>query len=281
MKSPPTKPALVIREAARNLTAAINTITENAKIATNSGKAQQRNPPAAGDKAADPEKAGDAATDEVGAKAEVEKAADKSTFEKVMDVVQKVVDFTCQYKDKVKALFTRRLRRYYRQRKFKNFIEKRATRSMRVSSLGFWDDGTDFFKKIGDSLEKAWDDVKDIAKWVFDKLKTKVEGAIGWVKGIIDSPFVKKVKGIVDCITKFQGIPQQIITTSTGIEKRAVALTAGAASFAGVFIDLICNLSKFRDAFGMLEQGKKETDMLIQWKKYGMFVGKLLYALGN
>jgi hypothetical protein len=273
--------ALVIRDAARKLSSAISTITDNAKRAAMSGKAQQLNPNTGG-KNADPAKAGDAATDEVGVKAEVEKVADKSTFEKVMDVVQKVVDFACQFKDKVKALFARRLKKFYRQRKFRNFIEKRSTRSMKVSSLNFWEDATGFFGKIGDAIEKTWDEVKDIGKWVFEKLKEKVEAAINWVKSIIASTFVMKAKAIIECVIKYKAIPQQIVTTATGIEKRMVNITKSVKEAASVFIDLICNLSKFRDAFATLDDAKnKEKDLLIQWKKYGLFVGKLFFAIGN
>jgi len=263
--------------------------TDGAKVVADSANAaalKLGSPVAVAVDGQDPAKAGDAKTDESGAKEKIEKAADKGTFDKVLDIVQRILDFVCKFKDKVKALFTRKYKRYMLNKKFYKFKEKSMRRNQYLmSSAGFWNDIEDkvtgFFDKIEDSLKKDWSEVKDIAAWVFNKLKDKITKAIAWVNGIINSPLVKKIVFIVGCISKNSSIATNLIATVKGITARIALLATGPVGIASVFIDLLCNLGKFRTAFATLFNAKLEKDPLIQWRKYGMFIGDLFYALGN
>jgi len=269
--------SLAIRDMAKKLSGFLNTITAAAGREKTAAKSQALNPM---DTGADPNKAGDAATDEAGIHTKLEQASDKSTFEKVMDVVQKIVDFTCKFKDKIKGLFSAKYKKYMKNRKMRNFVERKRS-GLKVSSKDFWDDVTGFFKDIGNKIESKWEEVTDTATWIFGKLKEKIQDAVAWAKKIYETNFVKKIIDIVNCVIKYKGIPQQLVTTATGIYNRIELLTKGVKSVGGVFIDWLCNVGLFREAFKMLDEAKAEKDNLLKWRKFGHFVGKLLYGLGN
>jgi hypothetical protein len=221
----------------------------------------------------------DATKDKDGLKAEGDKKVDKSVFDKVLDVVETVVNFVCKFKDNVKKLFTEKYtKKYYRRNRHRLFLSKSS--KFLMSTENFWDDVTGFFKDIGEKIKETWNKVVDVAQWVFDKIKENVQKAIDWVKGIIESSFVKKIVGIVNCVTANMGIVNQLISTIKGITARVASLT-GPVGIISTFIDLVCNLHKFREAFTYQALSKEEKVPLVSWRLYGIFIGKIFYAIGS
>jgi len=264
-----------IRNLAKNLTGELQNLNTTAAHLELAGKAQIKNSIKTG---ADPKKAGDPNTDELSAQESVTKDTDKSTWEKVLDIVQKVVDFICKYKAKIKGYFTKELETLKLRRVF---FQRRTYRALKVSSLGFWDDATGFFAKIGDSLEKGWKQVKDIGAWIYKKIKGHIPEALTWSKKIIKNKFILNVIDVLECFTKLN-VPSAIQTTVNGLKNRINDISSvKPKKIASVFIDLVCNMGLFREAFALLAEVISEKAPLIKWNKFGRFVGKFLYALGN
>jgi hypothetical protein len=218
--------------------------------------------------------------DKDGIKTEIENKADKSTFDKVLDIIEGVLNFVCKFKDNIKKLFTKKKEEETKKRRNRHRLFVTKSSKYLMSTANFWEDVTGFFKKIGDYVKEAWSKVVDVAKWVWDKIKENVDKAIAWVKGIIASPFVQKIITIVNCVTSNMNTINQLISTIKGITAKIIVLATGIPGIIAVFIDLLCNLNKFREAFTYLDTAKAEKDPLIGWKNYGFFIGKLFYAIG-
>jgi hypothetical protein len=219
------------------------------------------------------------------AKEDGAKAEPKSTFTQILDGVEKVIKFVCQFKSNIKALFARRVRRQMRRNKYRMLVETRVARYKKA--LWWWNDVADTVKSafgaVVDWTKKAWNDVKNFASdfvknigMFWDNLKAKVSA-------FLNSDFVAQVKAIVACAIQLKDVAKAFIDVVKGTVSKITSLASIAAGnipeLAKVLIDLVCNFADFRAAFSLLGDAVNENDMIKRYNLLGQFLGKFAKAM--
>jgi hypothetical protein len=212
-------------------------------------------------------------------------AEPKSTFTQILDGVEKVISFICNFKDNLKSLFSRRVRRMMRRQKYRMFVETRMVRYSKA--LGFWSDivatARSALGTAASWVAKAWNDVKTFGGQIIENVKMFWDQLKAKIKAFINSDFVTKAKAIVTCLAALGTVVKAVYDIVKGIIERVASIATifagNLVALAKLFIDLICNFGDFREAFTNLADGLHETN---QNKKYGFigrFIGKLVKAL--
>jgi phage-related protein len=212
-------------------------------------------------------------------------AEPKSTWTTILDGVEKVISFVCNFKDNIKSLFARRVRRQMRRNKYRMFVQTKMARYRK--SMWFWDGivkaVSDTFGAVVDWAKKKWDEVKKFASEVVTNLKMFWENLKAKVKAFLNSDFVKFVKQVYDCASKLKDVATAFIAVIKGAVERVGQIATIAAgnipALAKLLIDLICNFSDFRAAFNYLADAVNDKNVLTRYSGYGKFFGKLLKAL--
>jgi hypothetical protein len=208
-------------------------------------------------------------------KAVIEKPAEKKTkIDTALGILKDVVKFICNFKDNIKKLFTRKLKKLSVMKK-KVFLQRYGRRN-------FFDDIVDGVKKVGEYISKKWDDVKD---W---GTKLAKDLAVLWTEikdlfnKFLNSDFVKLITKIYDCATKLKKTGDEIFKVIKGIiEKVNRMITQGWVGVATVFIDLVCNFEQFGIAIGHLTKAFSEPKVPLKFGGYGKCAGAFLRAVGT
>lgn len=162
-------------------------------------------------------------------------------------------------------------------------ISKETTKGIKAAARRVGKHFVKGFEDVATLVKKQWKDVIQlgkkaikIIKRIFSMIKAKFQAIMRkkWVK-----LFFKK---IIPCSKKIKGSAIQIHGVLSGIHKKLTLLmSAGYAGFAKVFIDLVCNFDRFREAVQALLNGMKQIDTLKKFHFYGQFIGTLLRALSG
>jgi len=230
-------------------------------------------------------------------------------LKKFLDVVSKVINFACKFKDTIVGLLTKKMKRFYRRQQMRmNFVEYRShNRGMKNFKYYRRWFGSKFLKKVkniakkvttkvvqgvkkaggflGGLAKKAINAVKDIALKIVKELKDIFSSFVAKIKQIINNPVLQRIIKIIKCSKEFVGHIKNIISIIKGIISRVkdVVTAISTQTYVGlvkVLIDLICNFDHFRAAIEYLVSAVKEKDTLKKYIGFGKFFGKLLYALG-
>jgi len=197
---------------------------------------------------------------------------DASTFTKALDILEKVIKFVCKFKEKIKSLFSRKLKR----------MNKKVFLQRYKSGKNFFDDIADGISNIGNMITQTWEQVKDFGSKVVSDITafyTKIKATIA---AVLDNEFVKAVMKIVDCVKLAKKEALAIYKVIQGIGEKFTMIAAGGFVGLGkVFVDLICNFDKFRKAVGSIVDGINEADVPTKYYKYGFGLGTLVNALGT
>jgi hypothetical protein len=216
------------------------------------------------------------------------KSEPKSTWTKVLDGVEKVIGFVCNWKEKIKDLFGKRIRRQQRRNRYRMLVQTHSSRMARYRrALGWWDDVTSFAKKalgaVTDWAKAKWDDIKsfgnDFIKNIalfWDQLKAKISA-------FLNSDFVKLIKKIYECVMAAKDIIKAVVdvikATIERVGQIASVFAGNLPALAKIFVDLICNFKDFREAINNLIDGIEEKDTNKKYGLFGRFIGILAKAI--
>jgi len=205
-------------------------------------------------------------------KAVIEKPDEKkSMLTKALDIISQVLNFICNFKDKIKEFFKRRLKRLNK----KVFLQ-------RYRAMGLFDDIMDGIKSVGEYVKKKWEDIKDWGKKLADNIVGLWTQVKDIVSKIVNSEFVQTIKKIYDCFETAKKTGEEIVKVIKGIyDKVQTVIAGGWVGVAKVFIDLICAFDTFRESVNFLIQALGTASIPDRWELYGKFAGRLLRALGS
>jgi hypothetical protein len=215
-------------------------------------------------------------------------AEPKSVLTEILDGVENVIDFVCNWKDKIKDLFSRRIRRQQRRNKYRMLVQTASSRMARYRrTLGWW---ADIKNKVKAALGKAiswakarWEDIKSFAGDFITNIKSLWNQAKAKAKAFLNSTFVQTVQKIYTCVMAAKDIVKALIDIVKGaIEKVGLIATIVGGNVVGLaklFIDLICNFGDFRAAISNLIDGINEPDTLKKYGLFGRFIGRFTKAL--
>jgi len=120
---------------------------------------------------------------------------DKTTLLKIIDGVEKVVNFVCAFKNQITKLLGKRIRRLLRRNRYRMFVETRV--NLR-KTLWFWKKIKNAFKNIGRAIKntavKIGNKIKNTAVNIGNKIKNTAINVFEKVKGFAMSvgDWVKK-----------------------------------------------------------------------------------------
>jgi len=203
-----------------------------------------------------------------------------------LDLLSKVINFVCKFKNKIKKLFIKKL--HLRNRKV--FLQLSSAK---------W--GWNVFRNVVKSFRRAVSTVKNVVRKIgkgaanlWKKISGGMTAAVGKIKGlflmvrhqlqkIFNFKFISKlVKKIVPCFKTLKSVGREIYSIGMGIVKKITTITSrGFAGLAEVFIDLVCQFDSFRAAAHELVRGLNEKSENRKFFYYGTFAGQLLSAIGK
>jgi len=197
---------------------------------------------------------------------------DASTLTKALDILSKVIDFVCKFKDKIKALFARKLKR----------MNKKVFLQRYKSGKGIFDDIVDGISNIGSMLSKTWDEVKNFGSKIVTDITAFYQKIKQTITDILNNEFIEAIKKIVDCVKLAKKEALAIYKVIQGIAEKFSTIAAGGFVGLGkVMVDLICNFDKFRKAVNLIVEGISESDIPTKYFKYGHGLGTLVNAIGT
>ena len=236
-------------------------------------------------------------------------AAEKSTFDKILGIVQKAVDMVCKFKDKILGLIGARVRKALRRYRYRILVETGVTTYNRNHRKGF-------IKKLSGKINAVAGKAKNAAKSVAGKIKdgakavggkvVEVAKEVGGFVAAVAQNFVKSIKGFInrvvttiktffsgDVVGKIQKIVEcgktlaGVATGIVGIIKGIISTVALISSIAGhnylaiaqLILKLICNYKLFALAYDHLKNAINNNDTLLRFGYVGKFLGTLLRAL--
>jgi len=226
------------------------------------------------------------AVDPVAVPEETKKADQNETsvWMTIIEGVGKVIDFVCQWKDKIKDQFVKKDRLLMRrQRMMMRTHLKRYT-----WSFGEWwkqvkEEATQILKEVKSWVAAKWEQVKKFGREIVDNLVIFWEHTKAKVKAFINSPFVQTVLQIKTCITGAKDLVKALVDMVKGVidKVKAIGLIAAGdmTELAKLVVDLICNYNDFVDAFKSLYNGIIEPNSLKKFGHFGRFLGRLAKAI--
>ena len=225
-------------------------------------------------------------------------AAEKSTFDKILGIVQKAVDMVCKFKDKILGLIGARVRKALRRYRYRNLVETGVTTYNRNHRKGIIKDAKNAAKSVGKDVKNAakavGGKVVEVAKEVGGFVAAVAQNFVKSIKGFIDrvvttiktffsGDVVGKIQKIVECGKTLAGVATGIV----GIIKGIISTVALISSIAGhnylaiaqLILKLICNYKLFALAYDHLKNAINNNDTLLRFGYVGKFLGTLLRAL--
>jgi len=203
-----------------------------------------------------------------------------------LDLLSKVINFVCKFKNKIKGLFKKKL--HLRNRKV--FLQLSSAR---------W--GWKNFRNVVKSFRRAVNTVKNVVRKVgkgasnlWKKISGGMTAAVSKIKGlflmiknqlqkIFNFEFLQRlVKNIVPCLKTLKSMGRTIYNIVTGIVKKITTISSrGFVGLGEVFVDLVCQFDKFRAAAHELVRGLNESHENRKFFYFGTFAGQLLSAIGT
>jgi hypothetical protein len=213
---------------------------------------------------------------------QAESTEQKSVWTEILDGVQKVLEFICKFKDNIKKLFTRKMRRLNRKNNYRMFMQRYSR------SRGWWSNVTNkvksVFGSVADLIKKTWDKVTGFAGEVVTNLRTFYQNIRRVVTYLTSPDFKAKVQLFMSCVMVGKGLVMGLIGFVKGAIVRIQGMIAAGAAppiIAGYVIDFICKFPDFRVAIGFLIDGIKNPDTLQKFFLIGQFLGKLAKTILN
>jgi hypothetical protein len=211
----------------------------------------------------------------------------KSYFTQVLDGVQTVVDFVCKFSEYLSSMLSRRMRRFMRRQKYRMFAETRVVRYSKAQ--GWFSDGVDTVMEWIDSgvnwVQARWEDVKGIGSRIINNVKDLWQQFMVKVRAFLGNEFINNAITMVNCFLGVYNAGSAIYDMIVGMINRVLSLAKIVAGdfleLASFFIDLICNLGEFREAYQALASGLEEGNQNKKYEFYGTFIGKLLKIFGK
>jgi hypothetical protein len=219
---------------------------------------------------------------------ESKKSEPKSTWTKILDGVQEVIGFVCNWKKNIKDLFGKRIRRQQRRNKYRMLVQTYSSRMARYRrALGWWQDIKDLankiIAKIKSWIDVAWSALKDFAFSFLDNIKLFWRHFMGRIKAFLNNDFVLLLQRIYTCVSSATVVADYFFQVVKGTVARVIKIASIAAgnipALFQLFIDLMCNFGEFRIAINYLVDGIHEQDTFIKYELIGKFIGTLAKAL--
>jgi hypothetical protein len=210
----------------------------------------------------------------------------KSTFTEILDGVQTVVEFICEYSGYLTSLLSSIFRRRMRRHKYRMFVETRVVRYSKAR--GFWstivDTITEFFGAAKAWVSKTWEDVKKFGELIMTNLKIFWDQLLTKIKAFLNNDFITQVQTIVNCLMGAFDVVKVIKDMVYAIIDRVTQvartiMTGNFFSLAEIFIELICRMGEFREAYNTLAEGLEERNQMKKFELYGRFIGKSIKIL--
>jgi methyl-accepting chemotaxis protein len=219
---------------------------------------------------------------------ESKKSEPKSTWTKILDGVQEVIGFVCNWKKNIKDLFGKRIRRQQRRNKYRMLVQTYSSRMARYRrALGWWDDIKNAAKKalgaVTDWAKAKWEDLKNFGNDFIKNIALFWDNLKAKVVAFLNSDFVKFIKKFYECVMAAKGIVEAIVKVIKATVERVTQIATIAAGnlpeLAKLFVDLICNFKDFREAINNLIDGIEEKETNKKYGLYGRFFGIFFKAL--
>jgi hypothetical protein len=200
----------------------------------------------------------------------------KTTLQKVLDGISKVLKFVCNFKSQIaKLLVGRRFRR-----SVKLFLQ---------NEKGLWDDikgvaGSigDKFAKLGDWAKKKWEDCVSFGRDLINSWKGHWSHFVETCKALY-AKIMAIYKTIKACYDTLKAAITAVIKFFKAIADRSVEISRIAAgdplAIATFFINCICQFDLFREGITALMDGIAQADVLQRYTLYGKSVGVLIRIL--
>jgi methyl-accepting chemotaxis protein len=219
---------------------------------------------------------------------ESKKSEPKSTWTKILDGVQEVIGFVCNWKKNIKDLFGKRIRRQQRRNKYRMLVQTHSSRMARYRrALGWWDDIKNAAKNalgaVTDWAKAKWEDLKNFGNDFIKNIALFWDNLKAKVVAFLNSDFVKFIKKFYECVMAAKGIVEAIVKVIKATVERVTQIATIAAGnlpeLAKLFVDLICNFKDFREAINNLIDGIEEKETNKKYGLYGRFFGIFFKAL--
>jgi methyl-accepting chemotaxis protein len=219
---------------------------------------------------------------------EVAATQPKSTWTRILDGIQTLIEFVCRWKDNIVKLFARRTRRQQRRNKYRMLVQTYSSRMARYRrALGWWDDIKNAAKKalgaVTDWAKAKWEDLKNFGNDFIKNIALFWDNLKAKVVAFLNSDFVKFIKKFYECVMAAKGIVEAIVKVIKATVERVTQIATIAAGnlpeLAKLFVDLICNFKDFREAINNLIDGIEEKETNKKYGLYGRFFGIFFKAL--
>jgi hypothetical protein len=206
------------------------------------------------------------------------KEEDSSTWTTIVNGLESIFNLVCTFKDKIKSMFQRKIRREFKKNKYKIFLQKNKR---------IFDQAKAFFKKAASEAaqlaKKGWDQLKTWAKEFVENVKIFLNAIKTRILSFLPKELQDKVSTFIDCIVKARKAAAKIITAVKDIVKfipKVASMAAGnGVEIAGFVIDLVCNYKIFKQAFEYLSESFTKTNLTEKYHLIGKFIGTILKAV--
>jgi hypothetical protein len=210
-----------------------------------------------------------------------------SSWNVILDGLEKVIEMVCKFKSQIVKLFVARIRRLVRRYKYKILLQRSLT-SFREATQWFGGIG-DLIKKatgsVGNFADMAFNSVKELAKGFVKKAMVFVDAIKDKVNSFLSPTLIEKIKKFKQCIEQARSAAMKVIESVKKLFKlikKIIQIVGGDMVTLGrLIIDLICNFSLFRRAFTYLIQSFNTDDTLRKFNLIGKFLGTFLRAASS
>jgi len=219
-----------------------------------------------------------------------EPTPDKTTFTKVVDGFEKVVDFVCTFKDKITEKISNAIKNRVTG-KDTSFVQlgtkgpSDAMKKLKEKANAKFEEMKKLGLKKADWAKKKFADLKDFADAVEQKFKDIGFKAASTILKFFGKVTIDQIIAIIKCGKLLKGFKDGLMDVINGIISKVNLFTRIAAqdytALAELLVGLICNFSVFREAFGYLSSAVAEKVLLPKFNMIGKFIGTAVRALST
>ena len=220
-----------------------------------------------------------------------EPSPDKSTFTKVIDGLEKVINFICTFKDKIIESLSNLIKKHALGQDV-SFVQTgssgapaAAVASMKEKLKKKWEEVQAKKLKAAEWAKQKWADVTEFGDAIQDKFKEIGFKAVSTILKFFGKGTIDNLLKIVACGKQLKKFKDGLMDVINGIQSKVVLINRIAAqdytALAELLVGLICNFSVFREAFGYLSSALAEKTQLLKFNMIGKFIGTSFRALST
>jgi len=213
----------------------------------------------------------------------------KSSWTIMLDVIGTLVDFVCKFKEDIKKLIKEKDKKFARKYQYRMLVQAKMSKMARYRrTKAFWDDlkalAASTLKTVKSWAAATWKAVTAFGSSFVAHVLTMYNTVKQKIKAILNSDFIQTLLKMGTCMEGIKDMVKAIKDVVKGAIDKAKTLsliisTSNIPLLIKLFIDLMCNFTKFREAFNYLADGIAQSEVNKKYALFGRFFGRLASAL--